>query len=150
MLSFGKLAFAPLNLCYAHILVSMFWRDSKLAELGPQPLPSTVPTAPASVPIATAKYPRRSKPPHLVVLPIPSFSAPLQPKDLLSGLIEPALRGEMVNLSYQALVTSSSSEGNGMPSVRTVPVSYEMDGLMLLVKSACVSCDLSIGHSSSY
>ena len=117
---------------------SMFWRDSKLAELGPQPLPSFSPTPTAAQPIASLKYPRRSKPAQLMVMPIPSFAAPLSHQDLLTQVVEPALRGESVNLSCEALVPSPEA---GRTVVQTVPLSYAVDGLMLLVKSASVSAE---------
>lgn len=117
---------------------SMFWRDSKLAELGPQPLPSFSPAPTAAHAIASLKYPRRSKPAQLLVVPIPAFPAPLSHQDLLTQLVEPALRGESVHLSHQALVPSSEA---GRADVKTVPLSYAVDGLMLLVKSASVSAE---------
>lgn len=116
----------------------MFWRDSKLAELGPQPMPPSLPVSlSARIGASASKHARsRIRPSQLVLIGLPCFSAPLSPRMMLDELVAPAAQGGLVTVTYQALLPQSS----GSDSVKqTAAVQYAVDGLMLMVKSASVS-----------
>lgn len=139
----------------------MFWRDSKLSELGPQILSQPAPPAQEafrengdSAPTASGTSRKGShghKPAQLIVLPVPCSPAPLNPHSLVNDVVQPTCAHATATISFLALVPpAAETQGEQRASrkqqmssrntvAQTVSMEYEIDGLLLLVKSASVS-----------
>jgi hypothetical protein len=86
---------------------------------------------------ATSRARHLSRPSHLLVLPIQCLPASQDfPKQLLAELVKPCLETEMAEATLSVISNSHDSP----MSRQLVPhrVSYRVDGLSLLVKSAAV------------
>lgn len=125
----------------------MFWRDSMISELPQQSVPifsthtvrnlkAASDTMQEDSPSSQASHTVR--PSHLLILPIPCLPASADfPKQLLNELVKPCLDNE----AGQAILPVTSSVQGSPISRQTTQhaLSYHIDGLSLLLKSAAVS-----------
>lgn len=129
----------------------MFWRDSKLSEMPPQTLPTGPDTtAPGGMHIESKAESARPKSlpksSHLLVLPVPQQAAPLDAVQLLQNLILPL--SQQQSASVQVRVLSNQSHNRDPSETRQTNVTIGIDGVLLLVKSSCVSAPATVGHCS--